>query len=339
MEAEYPTEAEGWLKLQSVARSARRKAKGGFDVVAGISGGCDSSLALEIAVKLGLRVLAVHYDNGWNTDVAEHNMRVMTQRLDVPLVRYKINQDESDAIHRAFLFSGTRDFEAPTDIALTTVLYQEAERHGCAYVFNGHSFRTEGVAPIGWSYMDGRYIADVCAKHGGPERFDTFPNLWLRDFLRYSKIRRFRPLYYIDYLKEEVKRRLHSTYGWQWYDGHHRENIITDFFISWLLPKRWGLDLRILGWSALVRTGQMERAEALERLQTLPVFDDWMLDEVMRRLDISEARLYNIVALPKRTDADFNTYRQTFRRLRPLFWMLYRAGRVPKSFYVKYCRN
>jgi len=196
-----------------------------------------------------------------------------------------------------------------------------------------------GVAPLGWSYMDGAYVADVCRKHGGPARFKTYPNLWLRDFLRWALAgyRRFRPLYHVDYVKEKAKRRLAEKFGWEWYGGHHRESEITDFFISWLLPRRWGIDLRILGWSALVRSGQMGRDEALEMLRTPPCLDARILENVKLRLDLSNDDLKRVLELPRKTRRDFRTYKRTFELLRPLFWALYKAGRVPKSFYVKYC--
>jgi hypothetical protein len=294
---------------------------------------------LETVVKLDLRVLAVHFDNGWNTPTAEHNMSTMTDALDVPLVRYRVDQEEYNAINRAFLFSGTHDLETPTDLGIIASMYKTCETHGVGYMFVGHSFRTEGIAPLGWHYQDGKYIADVCRKHDGPKEFSTYPNLWLKDFLRWTKIKRIRPLYYVDYVKEEAKRSLHSVYGWRWYDGHHLESLLTDFLICWLLPKRWEIDFRVLGWAALVRSGQMERVEGLERLSTPPVFEDWKLEEVMRRLDISESQLNDILALPKRKAHNFQTYRRAFRYLRPLFWLLYKRGRVPKSFYIKYCQG
>jgi len=36
-----------------------------------------------------------------------------------------------------------------------------AEKYGVKYIFEGHSFRTEGVAPLGWFYIDGKYIDSV----------------------------------------------------------------------------------------------------------------------------------------------------------------------------------
>ena len=334
MDAAYPTGDEGWNALTAIAGDARRIGNVAYDVVVGLSGGCDSSMALWTAVKLGLRPLAVHFDNSWNTDTAERNMKAVTESLGVRLVRYRVNPHEFDQINRAFLLSGTRDFEAPTDIGLTTVLYHYAERHGIKYIFNGHSFRTEGIAPLGWSYMDGRYIADVCRQFGGPKRFDSFPNLWLKDFIRYGLlgIKRVRPLYYLDYNKEQAKRDLAQAFGWQWYGGHHKESEITSFFMA-LAYHRWNIDFRLLGWSALIRSGQMDRSAAAILLNDVPEYNSDILQRVERRTGV---RLSEMLEAPKRTEADFATYKAAFRRLRPLFWLMWKRGAIPESFYRKY---
>ena len=73
----------------------------------------------------------------------------------------------------------------------------------------------------------------------------------------------FRPLYYIDYNKEEVKEMLSKEYGWQWYGGHHMENRTAYFANNYYLPKKFGIDLRYSEFSSLVRAGLMERNVAL----------------------------------------------------------------------------
>jgi len=49
----------------------------------GISGGIDSSYLLVWAVKMGLRPLVVHFDNGYNTPEAEANMARIVKELNV----------------------------------------------------------------------------------------------------------------------------------------------------------------------------------------------------------------------------------------------------------------
>jgi len=45
------------------------------------------------------------------------------------------------------------------------------------------------------------------------------------------------------------------------------------------------------------------------------------------------------MTLPKKTYRDYRTYKHRFEALRPLFWVLYKMNRVPKSFYVKFCKR
>ena len=49
-----------------------------YDIIVGVSGGVDSSYMLYLAKKYGLRPLAVHYDNTWNTSIATQNIKKIT---------------------------------------------------------------------------------------------------------------------------------------------------------------------------------------------------------------------------------------------------------------------
>ena len=58
------------------AIKARNTGKGAkYDAIVGISGGCDSSYAIHLAHTHGLKILAVHVDNGWNSGLANINIK------------------------------------------------------------------------------------------------------------------------------------------------------------------------------------------------------------------------------------------------------------------------
>lgn len=342
MDAQYPIGPEGDRALEALASEIRAAGKGKeYDCIVGVSGGCDSSITVHKVVQLGLRPLAVHFDNTWNSPLATQNIFAVLDKLNVPLETYVVDNREYDDIYRSFLLAGVKDIEAPTDIAFMATLYRSAERHRLHYIIEGHSFRTEGISPLSWLYMDGRYIESVHREYGAlPMR--TFPTMPLVSFVRWaaiSRIRRIRPLYYVDYRKEEAKQFLSDTYGWQWYGGHHLENRFTAFYHTYFLPTRFGVDMRSLGYSALVRSGQMSRQEAVTLMSTPPEWDPEILSLVKRRLDFSDKEFDDVMNLPIRTHHDFRTYKRTFERLRFLFWVLYRLDRVPKSFYVKFCKK
>jgi N-acetyl sugar amidotransferase len=339
LDQEYPTGPEGQRKLRAIAEEIKQAGQGKqYDVIVGVSGGCDSSYMLYLAVQLGLRPLAVHFDNTWDSTVAVENIQDVLRKLDVDLFTYVVDNKEYDDIYRSFLKAGVLDIETPTDIGLTTTLYMAAEKYGVKYIFEGHSFRTEGVAPLGWFYIDGKYI-DSVQKQYGTYPLKTFPNLRLADFLRWTAIRgirRIRPLYYVDYIKRDAMAFLSSELGWEWYGGHHLENRFTAFAHTYYYPLRYGIDTRLLGHAALVRSGQLTREQGLEFIQEVQPYDPELLAMVKKRLGFTDEEFEQVMNLPKRTYRDFRTYKQTFERLRWFFWLLYKLNRVPKSFYIKY---
>ncbi|HYN68596.1 MAG TPA: N-acetyl sugar amidotransferase [Candidatus Eisenbacteria bacterium] len=341
MDRQYPTGEAGDRILSDLAATMRAAGRGHrYDCVVGVSGGCDSSYMLWKMVELGVRPLAVHFDNTWNSPIATQNIYNVLDHLGIELHTLVVNSKEYDDIYRSFMLAGVKDVEAPTDIGLITTLYRAAEEHGVKYIVEGHSFRTEGVAPLGWIYMDGRYIAGIQERFGS-RPLKTFPNLWLKDFLRWSairNIRRVRPLYYMDYQKASARAFLERELGWVWYGGHHLENRFTAFWHTYFLPRRYGIDARQLGHAALVRSGQVDRAKALAELAQPVIADPEIVALVKKRLRFSDEEFDSIMEIPRRDYWDYPTYKETFERLRPLFWLLYRLDRVPKSFYLKFTR-
>lgn len=340
LEAEYPTGRTGEAKLEKLVEEMKAAGRGKkYDAVIGVSGGCDSSyLVHQMKEVYGLRLLAAHFDNTWNSTIATENIHNVLDKLGVDLFTIVVDNKEYDDIYRSFFRAGVKDLETPTDIGLATTLYKAAEKFGIKYMIEGHSFRTEGVAPLGWIYMDGKYI-DSVHRQFGKVPMKSFPNLWMRDQLKwmlFGGIKKIRPLYFMDYDKEAAKRLLSEKYGWQWYGGHHLENRFTAFYHSYFLPTRWDIDFRIAGYSAYCRNGWMKREEALALMGEPPHLEAGLVDFVKKRLGFSDAEFEQLMTMPKKTYKDYPTYKKTFERMRPFFWLMYRMDLIPKSFYIKY---
>ena len=286
---------------------------------------------------MGVRLLAVHWDNNWNTDIADNNIQKLVGELGVDNIHFKVNQIEYDDLCRSFLLASTPDADIPNDIALTTVLYQAADSFNIPFIINGHSFRTEGFAPLGWTYMDGGYIEDVHKRYGRVP-LKTFPNLTLEKWLPWiqKKIKRVRPLYNMNYQKDTVVNQVLPRLGWEWYNGHHMENKYTIFVGNYLWPKKFNIDFRIIEYSALIRSKQMNRDEALELLSKTPMCPDHIVYEVMKRLRLSRKQLDDILTMPIKTYRDYNTYQKYFKKNKDLFTDYYEQGLIPKTFYEKY---
>lgn len=342
LDAQYRLGPESTAALEAFAEKLKRAGQGKkYDCIMGVSGGTDSSYLAYVLVKLGVRPLAVHFDNTWNSPTATSNIYAVLDKLGVDLETYVVDNDEYDDIYRSFMQAGVIDIEAPTDIGFMGVLYRAAEKHGIKHIVEGHSFRTEGIAPKGWVYMDGGYIKNV-HKEFGTLPMKTYPNLDFGKFLKwslFSGIERTRPLYWIDYNKEDAKKFLAEEFGWQWYGGHHLENRFSAFCHTYFMPKRFGVNMRQIELSALIRSGQVDRESARATFFAPRYPDPQLIALVQNRLGYSNERFLELMTMPRKTYRDYKTYKQRFERLRPIFWVLYKLNRVPKSFYVKFCKR
>lgn len=331
---------EGEQKLHEIFETIRKEGAGKkYDCVVGVSGGTDSSYMLYKCKEWGLRPLAVHYDNTWNSAIATENIRKVTKALNVDLYTYVIDNKEADDIFKSFLLAGVPEFDASTDIAFAQVLRSAAAKYGIKYILEGHSFVEEGVSPMGKNYFDGKYIQSV-HKTFGKLPMKTYPNLTFARFMKWTLVYRqrfIRPLWYIHYSKAEAREILKKETGWQDYGGHHLENRSSAFFHLIYQPKRFGIDNRNWTLSARVRSGQLTRDEALS-IYNSPIPNAVELEEyVKKRLGFSSEEYEKVMNGPKRSFRDFKTYKRRFERLRPLFKILANRHLVPHSFYIKYC--
>lgn len=340
LEEKFPNDHRGEKELDRIVEEIKEAGKGKkYDALIGVSGGCDSSYLMhKFTVDYGLRLLAVHFDNTWNSTIATENIHHVTDKLGIDLYTYVVDANEFDDMLLACLKAGIKDIEMATDLGLASTMNMAAEKHRIKYKIDGHSFRTEGSAPMGWIYMDARYLQDV-HRQFGTRPMKTFPNLWLHKQMKwmlFNRIKSIRPLYYMNYDKEAAKALLAEKYGWQWYGGHHLENRLTSFFHSYFLPERWNSDFRVVGYSAYCRDGRMTREEALALMEEEPHMEEGLLDYVIKRLNLTREEFDALMKLPKRYYVDFKNYKRTFERMRPFFHTMARWDLIPWSFYIKY---
>ena len=341
MDREYPTGAEGRKILEATVDEMKRAGRGKpYDVVIGVSGGCDSSYMLHLARKeFGLRVLAAHFDNTYNSRIAVENIQTILGELDIDLYTHVVDNAEYQRIYRAFFEASVPEIDTPVDLALAAVHYMAASKYGVKYIWEGHSFRTEGISPPGWFYMDAKYVQEIHRRFG-EGKIKTLPMLWMHRWIKWmvvDRIRKFRPLYYLDYNKEQTKEFLAATYGWQWYGGHHMENRTSYFANNYYLPRKFGIDLRYSEYSALIRSGQLSRDAAVERMAEAKPFDEGILSEIKRRVGFSDAEWELIMSAAPSHYTQHPTYKRRFEQMRPFFFALYKAGYVTRSFYYKFC--
>lgn len=278
-----------------------------YDCILGISGGVDSSYCAVLAHEQGLRVLAVHLDNGWNTELSVHNIEKVLKALGIDLYTHAIDRNEFKGLQLAYLRSGCANIEVLTDHAIWASLYHEAGKRDIKYILSGTNIVTEGMLPTSWGYdhKDLVNILDIYNKNSDKKPLATFPMLSFGDFIRYHYLKRIEYislLNYISYNKAEVKKLLGKTLGWQDYPGKHGESVFTYFYQSFMLPRRLHIDKRIAHLSCLVCAGNISRQQALDEMAK-PLYKDEKeqleaIDYVARKLGLSSAEFLTLVAQP-----------------------------------------
>ncbi|MFC1584834.1 N-acetyl sugar amidotransferase [Fibrobacterota bacterium] len=340
MDEKYPLNDEGKTRLHQLVQ--KMKTDGGtnqYDCVVGVSGGRDSTYLLYLAVKLGLRPLAVHFDNGWNSEIAVRNIKNATDKLNVDLYTHVADWEEFKDLQLSFLKASVSDAEIPTDVAIFGTLHQAAAREGIKYILNGHSFRTEGIMPRGWTYMDGKYI-NAIQKKFGRKNLGSVPNFTLTDYLFYVILKGIKTvplLNYFEYNQLHINEKLEHELGWQYYGGHHHESYYTHFFQSYLLPKKFNIDKRKIEYSALIRSGQMEREQALREIQETPYpHDEELLDYVLSKFGLGKSDFENILNSRVKTYQDYSTYLPLLNALRIPLAAASKLGMIPELLYLKF---
>ena len=178
--------------LKHVKRQGLKK---NYDCIVGVSGGIDSSWALLKAVELGLKPLAVHMDNGWDSELAQSNISNLVSRLNVDLYTHVIEWDEYRSMMEAFFAADVIDIEMLYDNAMLAVNYQQARVHGIKYILSGSNTVTEGMTmPVDWNWnkRDKRNIEGIVSAYGD-FHLKSFPsisniNYYSNRFIREDKV-------------------------------------------------------------------------------------------------------------------------------------------------------
>lgn len=298
----------GRERLRDLAASLKHEGQGRrYDAMVGLSGGIDSAYLAHVAVReLGLRVLAVHVDGGWNSEPAVSNIESLVRTLDIDLYTYVVEWQEMRDIQLAFLTASVFNQDIPQDHAFFATLYRTAAKFGIRHFLSGVNFATECVVPPAWGHpsIDGGHAKAIHARFGSAPAL-TFPFMSLTEFLWMTRIRRqlkiHKPLNFLDYRKGYAQVLLKREYGWKDYGGKHSESRFTKFYQDVYLPKKFGFDKRRLHLSSLIVAGQLSREAALAEISK-PIIDDIQAERELRfvakKLEITPSELEKLIMAP-----------------------------------------
>lgn len=320
---------EGWERLTAIADQIKQAGKGQpYDCIMGLSGGVDSTYVAYLAKKLGLRPLAVHFDNGWNSELSVMNIQNIVTKLDLDLFTYVINWEEFKDLQLSYLKASVVDIEAITDHAIFATLYRLAGEKNIKYVLSGTNVQTENTLPRSWIFSKADHInIKSIHKKFGTVPLKTFPFIdqkVKRFYFNVKGIRSISVLDYLEYNKKQVKELIQNEFGWRDYGGKHYESIWTRFYQGYILPHKFKIDKRKAHLSDLIFSGQITKEEALQELET-PMYDPAQFrsdyEFVLKKLGLSENEFEEIMARPPRSHYDFDYEKPIDERyplLRPL---------------------
>lgn len=317
------------IQLDRLISEIKAQGKGKpYDCVIGVSGGVDSSWVVVQAVKLGLRPLAAHMDNGWNSELAQSNIANLVQGLGVDLYTHVIDWEEYRRLMQAFFDADVLDVELLYDNAMLAVNYRLAAKLGIRYILTGSNLATEGMRiPKEWNWCkyDKKNIKAL-AKRFGNVRLKTFPAMGTLDFVWYAFVRRIKwtsVLDLMEYNKFEVMAELERSYGYKPYPYKHYESVFTRFYQGHILPEKFGVDKRRVHLGTLVASGQLSREAAIDGVAGIPYPSARALEEdrqyFMKKMGWSVQQLDSYLARPERLHSEFGSERSLWDALEGIY--------------------
>lgn len=315
--------------LEKIKRAGRGKK---YDCVLGVSGGADSSYLAYIITERGLRPLAVHMDNGWNSEKAVINIKNVTRGLGIGYESYVLDWEEFKNLQVAFLKASVPEVETPTDVAIPAALHSVAAKHGIKYILSGGNLATEGILPKSWHYdvRDLKYFNHI-QRTFGSRPLKSFPTFGYKKEIFYKVVKGMRmvyPLNYVPFVKDDAIKLLREKFDWRPYGGKHYESTYTRFVQSYYLYEKFKIDYRRATLSTQICVGEIDRCRAVQQLKSIP-YDPEEIDEakryVAKKFGIDRGEFERIMRLPpkwyweypndeRRLSFIYDTYRKIFKR-------------------------
>lgn len=316
MPSEYFPNEEGQRKLHDLIETVKADGKDReYDCMVGVSGGVDSSYVLFLGFQLGLRMLAVHVDDGLDTPVAIDNMEKLCQAAHAELLLVKPDINQYKDLLRSFFLARVPGLGIVQDNIILRALEDTAKKCKIKHNFSGANFSLEcilqrGKFPV--TAVDKRHINGIHNRFrkGKIDKIQLYSIFGHYIASRYmSKVTTSRILNYIDYRLETALADLKGFCDFTYYGGKHYESILTRFLQCWYLPQKYNFDKRKSHFSSMIVSGQMTREDALNRLSKPAYASEEMLEDdihfLANYLDMGKDEFMELLAMPPREETDY----------------------------------
>ncbi len=311
----FPGE-EGRIRLQKMIDTLKEEGQGKkYDCLMGISGGLDSAYLAYLGHKWGLRILAVHIDDGYDTPIAKNNIQKLCDKCGIDLHTITPDPVQFNDLTRSYILAEVPNLAIPQDNILFAYLYSFAKANHIHTFLSGGNFALESILQQGNTHS----AYDLVNLRDIHKRFGTQPMNKLKFLSRIQKsivdkyllkIKTIRPLNFIDYNRERAIAELTEFCDFQYYGNKHLENTLTKITQLYWLPVKFKVDKRRSHYSSMIISGQMTRDEALRKLEE-PLFVQQDMDKdvdiVLKNLNLSRAEFEDILHRPGKSHTEYKT--------------------------------
>tara|TARA_B100002052_G_scaffold281196_1_gene289997 strand:- start:227 stop:1366 length:1140 start_codon:yes stop_codon:yes gene_type:complete len=297
-------------EIQRVKKEGKNRK---YDCLIGLSGGLDSSFLTYLAWKNNLRTMIIHFDNGWDSELAVNNIENIINTTGFDYYNYIVDWEEFKDLQLSYLKASVLDVEVPTDLAIYGLIPKMALKYGVKNIFSGNNPVTETTMPSSWIFENKSDYSNLFGIHKryGSVSLKTFPYYSYLDqffFVTINKIKTVKPLPDLNFSYSDMKKILRDEFNWRDYDMKHGESIFTKFYQSYILPKKFNIDKRRAHLSDMINAKQISRDEAINFLNDNPpssLLSENEIDYVIRKLGLSKNDFNKIMSLPIRSHYDF----------------------------------
>lgn len=316
-DAVYMPDARGTDQLCELLARVKKAGRGRrYDCVMGLSGGLDSSYLAMLGHKWGLRVLAVHIDDGFDSDVSKANLHKLIASTGFDYEVIQPDTAQFNGLTKAYMSAGVPNLAIPQDNVLFAFLYDCVRRHRIPYFFSGANFALECVLQGGNTH-DAYDLANLKDIHRqfGVDPIDRLKLISSTKRLGYrwiSRLKTVMPLNYLKYERDAALSELVDFCEFEYYGRKHLENRLTEFIQLYWFPRRFGVDKRTSHLSSMIVSGQMTREDALEEFQQ-PLYEEQQMREcvdlIKAKLRLSDDEFEHLMRGPARQHTAFRTER------------------------------
>lgn len=325
MKFTYFPNDEGEVKLKNMIAKLKKEGENKkYDCLMGISGGLDSSYLLYLGSKWSLRILALHVDDGFNSDISEANIERLIKATNVDYIVKTPDRVQYNALVKAYIKAGVPNLAIPQDNILFAYLYKYARKYKINNFLSGGNFALESILQQGNTYR-AFDVVNIKAIHKkfSSQPIDKLP--LLSDYRRFIdqkilSIKTHRPLNYIEYNRDQALNELYDFCDFEYYGSKHLENTLTEFIQVYWFYNKYGVDKRRSHLSSMIVSNQISREQALNELKN-PLYDENEITnkifDICKKLNLSNVEFKNVMnEKPKQhTDYPIDNFYILFKKM------------------------